>query len=63
MIYVIIEGNRVYDNEKYRIDPHSGTHILIKNNIIYDNYIVGIIRSEGVQNNSSPSITFIDIIL
>ncbi|HEY9486639.1 MAG TPA: hypothetical protein VIQ04_08365 [Nitrososphaeraceae archaeon] len=29
MGYMLIEGNRVYNNEKYGIDPHSGTHHMI----------------------------------
>ena len=38
MGYMLIEGNRVYGNERYGIDPHTGTHhMTIKNNTVYDN--------------------------
>jgi hypothetical protein len=38
---MLIEGNCVYENDKYGIDSHTGTHhILIKNNIVHDNYII-----------------------
>ena len=44
--YILIEGNRVYENEKYGIDPHSGTHhMIIRNNTVYNNYNAGIICS------------------
>jgi mannuronan 5-epimerase len=46
MGYMLIEGNRVHDNEKYGIDPHSGTHhMIILNNTVYDNFNAGIICS------------------
>ena len=46
MGYMLIEGNRIYENEKYGIDPHSGTHdMIIKNNTVYNNYNAGIICS------------------
>ena len=48
---MLIEGNRIYDNEKYGIDPHTGTHDMInKNNIVYDNYNAGIICSADCYN-------------
>ena len=37
---MVIEGNRVHDNDKYGIDPHTGTHhMLILNNTVYDNVL------------------------
>ncbi|HKO41024.1 MAG TPA: right-handed parallel beta-helix repeat-containing protein [Nitrososphaeraceae archaeon] len=46
MGYMLIEDNRVYNNNKYGIDPHSGTHhMLILNNTVYDNFNAGIICS------------------
>jgi mannuronan 5-epimerase len=51
MGYMLIEGNRVYNNEKYGIDPHSGTHhMIILNNIVYDNFNAGIICSANCHN-------------
>ena len=49
--HMLIEGNRVYGNEKYGIDPHSGTHdMIIRNNTIYDNGYSGIICSLDCYN-------------
>jgi mannuronan 5-epimerase len=46
MGYMLIEDNRVYNNNKYGIDPHSGTHhMVILNNTVYDNFNAGIICS------------------
>jgi glucose/arabinose dehydrogenase len=51
MGYMLIEGNRVYGNEKYGIDPHSGTHdMIIRNNTVYDNYNAGLICSADCYN-------------
>lgn len=51
MGHMLIEGNHVYENEKYGIDPHSGTHdIVIKNNTVYNNYAAGIICSADCYN-------------
>ena len=51
MGYMLIEGNRVHNNHKYGIDPHSGTHdMLIINNIVYDNFNAGIICSADCYN-------------
>ena len=51
MGYMLIEGNRVYENEKYGIDPHSRTHhMIIRNNTVYDNYNAGIICSANCSN-------------
>lgn len=48
---MLIEGNNVYGNEKYGIDPHTGTHhMIIRNNIVYDNYNAGIICSAECYN-------------
>jgi mannuronan 5-epimerase len=64
MGYMLIEGNRVYGNEKYGIDPHTGTHdMIIKNNTVYDNGHIGIICSldcynitiEGNEVSNHPS--------
>ena len=46
MGYMLIEGNHVYGNERYGIDPHTGTHhMTIKNNTVYNNGYSGIICS------------------
>jgi mannuronan 5-epimerase len=51
MGYMLIEGNRVHNNHKYGIDPHSGTHdMLIINNLVYDNFNAGIICSADCYN-------------
>jgi mannuronan 5-epimerase len=51
MGYMLIEGNRVYGNERYGIDPHTGTHhMTIKNNTVYDNGYSGIICSLDCYN-------------
>ena len=51
MGYMLIEGNRIYGNEKYGIDPHTGTHhMTIKNNTVYDNGYSGIICSLDCYN-------------
>jgi poly(beta-D-mannuronate) C5 epimerase len=51
MGYMLIEGNRVYDNERYGIDPHTGTYnMTIRNNTIYDNGYSGIICSLDCYN-------------
>ena len=48
---MLIEGNRVYGNEKYEIDPHIETHnMAIKKNTIYDNGYSGIICSLDCYN-------------
>ena len=51
MGYMLIEGNRVYENEIYGIDPHTGTHdMIIKDNIVYNNGHIGIICSLDCYN-------------
>ena len=51
MEYMLIEGNRVYENEMYGIDPHTGTHdMIIKDNIVYNNGHIGIICSLDCYN-------------
>ncbi|MGE5633700.1 MAG: right-handed parallel beta-helix repeat-containing protein, partial [Deltaproteobacteria bacterium] len=51
MGYMLIERNNVYGNEKYGIDPHTGTHdMIIKNNTVYDNGNSGIICSLDCYN-------------
>jgi mannuronan 5-epimerase len=48
---MLIEGNRVYGNERYGIDPHTGTfNMTIRNNTIYDNGYSGIICSLDCYN-------------
>ena len=51
MGHMLIEGNRVYGNERYGIDPHTGTHdMTIRNNTVYDNGYSGIICSLDCYN-------------
>ena len=51
MGYMLIERNRVYENEIYGIDPHTGTHnMIIKDNIVYNNWHMGIICSLDCYN-------------
>lgn len=41
MGYILIEGNRVYGNNKYEIDPHNRIHdMIIRNNTVYDRIIM-----------------------
>jgi parallel beta-helix repeat protein len=48
---MLIEGNHVYGNERYGIDPHTGTHnMTIRNNTVYDNGYSGIICSLDCYN-------------
>jgi mannuronan 5-epimerase len=49
--HMLIEGNRVYANDKYGNYPHTGTHnMTIRNNTVYDNGNSGIIRSLDCYN-------------
>jgi parallel beta-helix repeat protein len=51
MGHILIEDNHVYGNDKYGIDPHSGTHdMIIRNNTVYDNFNAGIICSLDCYN-------------
>ncbi|MGD1837004.1 MAG: right-handed parallel beta-helix repeat-containing protein [Nitrososphaeraceae archaeon] len=51
MKHMLIEGNRVYGNDKYGIDPHTGTfNMTIRNNTVYDNGNSGIICSVDCYN-------------
>jgi hypothetical protein len=51
MKHMLIEGNRVYGNERYGIDPHTGTNnMTIRNNTVYDNGYSGIICSVDCYN-------------
>jgi poly(beta-D-mannuronate) C5 epimerase len=51
MKHMLIEGNRVYGNERYGIDPHTGTYnMTIRNNTVYDNGYSGIICSLDCYN-------------
>ena len=48
---VTIKNNKYYNNLRYGIDPHSGSHDLnITGNLVYDNYKIGIICSEHCYN-------------
>ncbi len=47
---IVIDGNEYYDNIKYGLDPHSGTHdIRITNNYLHNNPI-GVICSDRCSN-------------
>ena len=51
MKHMLIEGNQVYGNERYGIDPHTGTYnMTIRNNTVYDNGHSGIICSLDCYN-------------
>jgi mannuronan 5-epimerase len=51
MRHMLIEGNRVYGNERYGIDPHTGTYnMTIRNNTVFDNGYSGIICSVDCYN-------------
>jgi mannuronan 5-epimerase len=46
-----IENNRIYDNDIYGLDPHTGTHDMsIRNNFIYNNGDFGLICSVNCYN-------------
>jgi mannuronan 5-epimerase len=48
--HIIIENNTVYDNFRYGIDPHMGSHdIIVRNNHIYNSRI-GLICSKECSN-------------
>lgn len=66
---MVIKDNDVYDNLKYGIDPHTGTHdMLIQDNRVHDNGHIGIICSADckkitidgnqVSNNTGTGIMF-----
>jgi mannuronan 5-epimerase len=47
---IVVDGNEYYDNIKYALDPHSGTHdMTITNNWLHDNPI-GVICSDRCYN-------------
>ena len=51
MKHMLIEGNRVYSNERYGIDPHTRTYnMTIQNNTVYDNGYSDIICSLDCYN-------------
>ncbi|MGI0051552.1 MAG: right-handed parallel beta-helix repeat-containing protein [Nitrososphaeraceae archaeon] len=51
MKHMLIEGNHVYGNDRYGIDPHTGTYnMTIKNNTVYENGYSGIICSLDCYN-------------
>jgi poly(beta-D-mannuronate) C5 epimerase len=48
---MIIEGNHIYNNSKYGLDPHTGTHdMIIRSNVVNDNGGIGIICSLDCYN-------------
>jgi mannuronan 5-epimerase len=48
---MVIENNRVYDNDIYGLDPHTRTHDMsIRNNFVYNNGGFGIICSVDCYN-------------
>ena len=48
---ITIENNHIYDDIKYGIDPHTGTHdMMIRNNTVHDNGHIGIICSLDCKN-------------
>ena len=48
---MIIEGNNVHNNNKYGLDPHTGTHdMVIRKNVVHDNGATGIICSLDCYN-------------
>jgi len=66
---MIIENNHIYNNSKYGLDPHTGTHdMIIRSNVVNDNGGIGIICSldcynitienNEVYNNVEPGIMF-----
>lgn len=49
--HILIENNSVYDNLKYGLDPHTGTHdLILRNNIVHNNGHIGIICSIDCKN-------------
>ena len=66
---MIIENNHIYNNSKYGLNPHTGTHdMIIRSNVVNDNGGIGIICSldcynitienNEVYNNVEPGIMF-----
>jgi mannuronan 5-epimerase len=66
---MIIENNHIYNNSKYGLDPHTGTHdMIIHGNVVNDNGGIGIICSldcynitienNEVYSNGEPGIMF-----
>ena len=48
---MIIENNHIYNNSKYGLDPHTGTHdMIIRSNVVNDNGWIGIICSLDCHN-------------
>ncbi len=48
---LILENNKVYNNNWYGFDPHTGTHdMIIRDNIVHDNGAIGIICSLNCYN-------------
>lgn len=48
---MVFRGNEFYGNVRYGFDPHDYTHhVLVENNIAYDNHAHGFIISRGCNN-------------
>lgn len=48
---MVIEDNDVYDNVKYGLDPHTGSHdLIIRHNRVHDNEGLGIVCSLDCKN-------------
>ena len=48
---MIIENNHIYNNSRYGLDPHTGTHdMIIRSNVVNDNGWIGIICSLDCHN-------------
>jgi poly(beta-D-mannuronate) C5 epimerase len=48
---MIIENNHIYNNSRYGLDPHTGTHdMIIRSNVVNDNGWIGIICSLDCYN-------------
>ena len=48
---ITIEGNHIYSNVKYGLDPHTGAHdMIIRNNVVHGNEGLGIVCSHNCDN-------------
>lgn len=49
--FIVLQGNQVYNNANYGLDPHTGTHdMVMRYNIVHDNGAQGIICSLNCYN-------------
>ncbi len=49
--FLVLQGNQVYNNANYGLDPHTGTHdMVIRYNLVHDNGAQGIICSLNCYN-------------